>query len=139
MCGHPSHECRRACDDEVEEEVKREVQLAGNFCCWIEGYNITVLIPLICFSFFFSDLDGCKSHVRIDRFLLSVHIAFNNQSTNRSVNQSINESINNHPNIHNGTLTRYFATYLAWRERKKNEGKKEREGCNIISLSYNCD
>lgn len=98
MCGHPSHERRRACDDEVEEEVKREVQLAGNFCCWIEGYNITVLIPPISSSFFFkSDLDGCKNHVRIDRFLSSVHIAFNNQSTNRSVNQSINESINQSP------------------------------------------
>lgn len=97
MCGHPSHERRRACDDEVdeeEEEVRREVQLAGNFCCWIEGYNITVLIPPISSAFFLSDLDGCKNHVRIDRFLLSVHIASNNQSTNRSVNQSINESIN---------------------------------------------
>lgn len=100
MCGHPSHERRRACDDEVEEEeeVRREVQLAGNFCCWIEGYNITVLIPPFSSSLsFISDLDGCKNQVRIDRFLSSVHIAFNNQSTNRSVNQSINESINQSP------------------------------------------
>lgn len=57
MCGHSSHECRRACDDEVEEEeekeeVRREVQLAGNFCCWIEGYSITVLIPPLSSSFF---------------------------------------------------------------------------------------